>query len=305
MDDGNDAGLDTHQPVDERLSPPESFVEQANVTDEGIYEEFDRNWPDAWERAADLLEWDEEYDEVLAERDSGYHWFDGGRLNACVNCVDQHLPERKNQRALVWEGQLGERRSYTYRELYREVNEFAAALRELGVGEGDIVTMYMPMIPELPIAMLACARIGAPHNVVFAGFSADALATRMESAGSESLVTCDGYYRRGDAVTLKNKADTAAASVDAEVTTVVVDRLDGYDPTLGAREYSYGALVADHETERVTPVQREATDDLFRIYTSGTTGEPKSVTHTTGGYLAYTAWTSHAVLDIKPEDTYW
>ena len=305
MADGNDAGLDTHQPADERLSPPESFIEQANVTDDSVYEEFEEDWPGAWERAADLLEWEEDYDDVLTEDDEGYRWFEGGSLNAAANCVDRHLPEQTNQRALVWEGQLGERRSYTYLELYREVNEFAAALRDIGVEEGDIVTMYMPMIPELPIAMLACARIGAPHSVVFAGFSADALAMRMDSAESEYLVTCDGYYRRGDAVTLKNKADTATASLDQDATTVVVDRLEGYECTLGEGEHDYGELVASHENERVTPVERAATDDLFRIYTSGTTGEPKGVTHTTGGYLSYVAWTSHAVLDIKPEDTYW
>jgi acetyl-CoA synthetase len=305
MVDGNDAGLETHQPADERLSPPESFIEQANVTDESVYEEFEKNWPEAWDRAAELLDWDEDYDRVLDDEGDTSRWFTGGSLNACTNCVDRHLPEQKNQRALVWEGQLGERRSYTYLELYREVNEFAAALRSIGVGEGDIVTLYMPMIPELPIAMLACARIGAPHSVVFAGFSADALAMRMDSADSEYLVTCDGYYRRGDAVTLKNKADTASASVDPDVTSVVVDRLDGYECTLGEDEYDYGSLLDAHESERVTPVERDATDDLFRIYTSGTTGTPKGVTHTTGGYLSYVAWTSHAVLDIKPEDTYW
>ena len=301
MADGNDAGLDTHQPADERLAPPESFIEQANVTEESVYDEFEENWPEAWERAADLLDWQTGYDSVLTRGDTADRWFEGGSLNACANCVDRHLPERKNQRALVWEGQLGERRSYTYLELYREVNEFAAALRDIGVEEGDIVTMYMPMIPELPIAMLACARIGAPHSVVFAGFSADALAMRMDSAESEYLVTCDGYYRRGDAVTLKNKADTASASLDQDVTSVVVDRLDGYDCALGDGEHDYCTLVDAHKTERVTPVERAATDDLFRIYT----GEPKGVTHTTGGYLSYAAWTSHAVLDIKPEDTYW
>ncbi|MFC7134663.1 MULTISPECIES: acetate--CoA ligase [Salinibaculum] len=303
MPDGNEPELDTYQPADERLTPPESFVDQANVADPAVYDEFTD--PDAWARAADMLEWDEEYDTVLAGESEPLRWFDGGRLNAAYNCVDRHLDERKNQRALVWEGRLGERRTYTYLELYQEVNEFAAALRSLGVEEDDVVTIYMPMIPELPIAMLACARIGAPHSVVFAGFSADALATRMNAADSEYLVTCDGYYRRGDAVSLKNKADTACVTVDEDVTTVVVDRLDGFEYTLGEDEYEYGPLVEDHRRERVTPVARDATDDLFRIYTSGTTGEPKGVTHTTGGYLSYATWTSHAVLDIKPADTYW
>jgi len=303
MPDGNESGLDTQQPADERLSPPPTFVEQANVTDPAVYDELTD--PDAWERAADLLDWEQGYETVFSGGDEPFRWFEGGTLNACYNCVDRHLDERKNQLALIWEGRLGERRTYTYLELYQEINEFAAVLRDLGVEEDDVVTVYMPMIPELPIAMLACARIGAPHSVVFAGFSADALATRMNAADSEHLITCDGYYRRGDAVSLKNKADTACVTVDNDVTTVVVDRLDGFECSLGEGEYDYGELLTEHSRERVTPVARDATDDLFRIYTSGTTGEPKGVTHTTGGYLSYVAWTSHAVLDIKPEDTYW
>jgi acetyl-CoA synthetase len=304
MPDANESGLGTHRPASERLEPPEPFVEQANVTDPGIYEEFEEGWPEAWERAADLLAWDRPHDRVLADEGT-FRWFDGGRLNACYNCVDRHLDRRKNQVALAWEGRDGGSRSYTYLELYHEVNECAAALRDLGVGEDDVVTMYMPMVPELPIAMLACARIGAPHSVVFAGFSADALATRMNSADSEYLVTCDGYYRRGDAVLLKNKADTAAVTVDEDVTTVVVDRLEGDDCSSGEGEHDYDDLVAAHARERVVPVGRASTDELFVIYTSGTTGAPKKVTHTTGGYLSYVAWTARAVLDVKPEDTYW
>jgi acetyl-CoA synthetase len=303
MPDGNESGLDTHQPAENRLTPPPSFVEQANVSDPAIYEEFEDT--SAWGRAADLLDWEAEYDTVLAEAGEPFRWFEGGKLNASYNCVDRHLDERKNQLALVWEGRRSERRTYTYLELYQEINEFAAALRGLGVEEDDVVTIYMPMIPELPIAMLACARIGAPHAVVFAGFSADALATRMNAADSEYLVTCDGYYRRGDAVSLKNKADTACVTVDNDVTSVVVDRLDGFECTMGEDEHEYADLLDQHSRDRVTPVARAATDDLFRIYTSGTTGEPKEVTHTTGGYLSYVAWTSHAVLDVKPEDTYW
>jgi acetyl-CoA synthetase len=306
MPDVNESGLGSHQPTSERFEPGDAFVEQANVSEESVYEAFETDWPGAWERAADLLDWDQSYASVLEDRGEGrYGWFPDGRLNACHNCVDRHLEGRKNQVAIAWEGRNGESRTYTYLELYHEVNEFAAGLRELGVEEGDVVTLYMPMIPELPVAMLACARIGAPHSVVYAGFSADALATRMNAAESEYLVTCDGYYRRGDAVRLKNKADTACITVDREVTSVVVDRLAGYDCSLGDAEYDYDALVEAHELERVQPVERAAGDELFVIYTSGTTGEPKKVTHTTGGYLSYVSWTSHAVLDIKPEDTYW
>ncbi len=198
----------------ESFEPPESFVEQANVSDPEIYDEFEEEWPQSWERAADLLDWYEEYDTVLDDSDAPfYKWFTGGSLNASYNCLDRHLDERGDETAIEWIGELGETRTYTYESLHREVNEFAAALRDIGVGEDDVVTMYMPMIPELPIAMLACARIGAPHSVVFAGFSADALATRMKSATSEYLITCDGYYRRGDPLHHKEKADKGLSQV--------------------------------------------------------------------------------------------
>ncbi|MXV64088.1 acetate--CoA ligase [Natronorubrum sp. JWXQ-INN-674] len=292
----------------ETFEPPESFVEQANVTDPGIYEEFEEDWPECWERAADLLSWNEAYGTVLNDENAPfYEWFPDGKLNASYNCLDRHVEEgAKNRAAIKWEGELGETRTYTYNELLNEVEAFAASLRDLGVEEDDVVTLYMPMIPELPIAMLACARIGAPHSVVFAGFSADALATRMNSAESEYLVTCDGYYRRGDALNHKQKADKGLRGVEHGVQTVVVDRLgDELTHFLGNDAYDYGELVAEHEGASVEPVSRDAEDMLFLMYTSGTTGEPKGVKHTTGGYLAYTAWTSRAVLDVKPEDTYW
>ena len=289
------------------FEPPESFVEQANVADPAIYDEFEESGPEAWERAADLLDWEAEWDQVLDDSDAPfYEWFTDGQLNASANCLDRHLDDRGDEAAIEWIGELGEKRTYSYSDLHREVNEFAAALRDLGVEEDDVVTMYMPMIPELPVAMLACARIGAPHSVVFAGFSADALATRMESADSEFLVTCDGYYRRGDPLPHKEKANEGLDDVGHDVETVVVDRLDDdYDHPMKAGEHDYDELVAEHSGATVEPVTRDAEDMLFLMYTSGTTGEPKGVKHTTGGYLSYAAWTSHAVLDIKPDDTYW
>ncbi|WIV67918.1 acetate--CoA ligase [Natrialbaceae archaeon AArc-T1-2] len=303
-----DGGLEARLEEQETFEPPAEFVEQANVTDESIYEQFEQEWPECWERAADFLEWEQAYDEVLVEDDAPtYQWFTGGKLNASYNCLDRHVEDgRGDAVAIEWEGELGEQRTYTYAELLAEVNEFAAALRELGVEEDDVVTMYMPMVPELPIAMLACARIGAPHSVVFAGFSADALATRMNSSDSEYLVTCDGYYRRGDALEHLSKANEGLTDVEHETSTVVVDRLgDDVEHDLGADQYDYDELVAAHEGETVEPVTRDAEDMLFLMYTSGTTGKPKGVKHTTAGYLAYTAWTSHAVLDLEPEDTYW
>jgi len=289
------------------FEPPESFVEQANVADPAIYDEFEEEGPEAWERAADLLDWEAEWSEVLDDSDAPfYEWFTDGKLNASANCLDRHLDDRGEAAAIEWIGELGEKRTYSYAELHREVNEFAAALRDLGVEEDDVVTMYMPMVPELPVAMLACARIGAPHSVVFAGFSADALATRMESADSEFLVTCDGYYRRGDPLPHKEKATEGLEDVGHDVETVVVDRLDDdYDHPMKDGEHDYDELVGDHEGATVEPVTRDAEDMLFLMYTSGTTGQPKGVKHTTGGYLSHAAWTSHAVLDVKPDDTYW
>jgi acetyl-CoA synthetase len=305
----SDSELEARLPEGESFDPPESFVEQANVSDEAIYEEFEENWPECWEQAADLLDWQESYDQVLDDSDAPfYEWFVDGKLNASENCLDRHVEEgRGDEAAIEWVGEpTDETRTYTYEELLAEVNEFAAALRDMGVEEDDVVTMYMPMIPELPVAMLACARIGAPHSVVFAGFSADALATRMNGSDSEYLVTCDGYYRRGDPLDHKDKADEGLSGVEHETTTVVVDRLgDELDHDLDDDQVDYDDLVADHEGEEVEPVTRDAEDMLFLMYTSGTTGQPKGVKHTTGGYLSYAAWTSQAVLDVKPEDNYW
>ncbi len=304
-----DGGLEARLEEQETFEPPESFVEQANVTDESIYEEFEEEWPQCWEQAADLLEWDEPYDTVLEDEEAPfYEWFTGGNLNASYNCLDRHVEDgAKNRAAIKWEGELGETRTYTYGDLLNEVEAFAATLRDLGVEEDDVVTLYMPMIPELPVAMLACARIGAPHSAVFAGFSADALATRMNSADSEYLVTCDGYYRRGDALDHLSKTNEGLEDVEHEVSdVVVVDRLgDDLEHSLADNQHDYDELIDEHAGASVEPVSRDAEDMLFLMYTSGTTGQPKGVKHTTGGYLSYAAWTSHAVLDIKPEDTYW
>ena len=309
-DESGDGQLEARLAEQEAFEPSDDFVEQANVSDESIYEEFESEWPECWTRAADMLDWDEEYSEVLDDSDEPfYEWFADGTLNASYNCIDRHIENGdKNRVAIKWEGEHGTTRTYTYQDLYREVNEFAATLRDLGVEEDDVVTLYMPMVPELPIAMLACARIGAPHSVVFAGFSAEALATRMNAAESGYLITCDGYYRRGDPLDHQAKANEGLSNVDHGVdATVVVDRLgdDGLGHDLTDNQHDWDDLLADHRGDRVDPVERNAEDMLFLMYTSGTTGKPKGVKHTTGGYLAYTTWTSHAVLDLEPEDTYW
>ncbi|WP_345410813.1 AMP-binding protein, partial [Haladaptatus pallidirubidus] len=263
MTEDNDVELEARLENRERFEPPQSFVAQANLVDDTIYDEFERNWPECWKQAADLLDWENEYETVLDDSDPPfYEWFTGGSLNASANCLDRHLDDRGDEVAIEWVGEPTDEddRAYTYEALHREVNEFAAALREQGVKEDDVVTLYMPMVPELPIAMLACARIGAPHSVVFAGFSADALATRMNSADSEHLVTCDGYYRRGDPLQHKEKADEGLSGVDHDVeSVVVVDRLgDEYDHPMENGELDYADLVAEQEGAEVEPVSRDA-----------------------------------------------
>ncbi|MFB6300079.1 MAG: acetate--CoA ligase [Halobacteriales archaeon] len=290
--------------------PPTEFIGQANVSDPEIYDRFE-DFPEGFTEYAELLDWESRWDEVLDDSNPPfYEWFVGGELNASQNCIDRHLDERKNQTALLWEGEDGEQRNITYQDLYREVNKMAAALQDVGVEEDDVVTLHLPMVPALPITMLACARIGAPHSEVFAGFSASALADRIEDADSDVVVTVDGYYRRGEFLNHKQKADQALEEADSDVDTLLVwERHEGElhdDIELEeGRDILVSELLEKHERARVDPVTRNAEDPLFLMYTSGTTGKPKGCQHRTGGYMAYVTGTSKYVLDIKPEDTYW
>ncbi len=287
--------------ADDSVEPPVSFREQMNRVDSDLRSQASDG---PWDAASDLLDWFEPYDSVLPDDHPPFDWFAGGRLNASHECLDRHLDARKNRLALRWEGELGETRRYTYLDLHREVNAIAGALRDLGVESDDVVTLYMPVLPELVASMLACARLGAPHNVVFAGLSADAVAARMERADSACLITCDGYYRRGDAINQKRRADNARMALDHDLhDTVVVERLG--EPSLGENQHSYDALLSTYAGSTVDPVVRRSEDVLFQLYTSGTTGEPKRVTHTTGGYLSHVACTARSVLDVTPEDTHW
>ncbi|MFB6344399.1 MAG: acetate--CoA ligase [bacterium] len=292
------------------FSPPQEFVEQANVKSSDIYDRFS-NFPEGFTEYAEMLDWYDPWDEVLDDSNPPfYKWFTGGKLNASHNCVDRHLEDRGDETALLWEGEKeGEVQKITYRDLHRRVNECAAAFRSLGIEEDDVVTFHLPMVPELPVAMLAAARIGAPHSEVFAGFSAQALADRLKDADSQYLVTIDGYYRRGDFLNHKQKTEEALSEPGVDVDSVVVcQRESELHPDVElveGRDVLFDEVTAEHSGETVEPVQRDAEDTLFLMYTSGTTGKPKGCQHRTGGYLSYVTGTSKYVLDIKPEDTYW
>jgi acetyl-CoA synthetase len=287
------------------FEPPREFAAQANANDPSIYEEAERD-PDAWWASqAERLDWFEPWEEVFSSDPPHHKWFVGGKLNAAHNCLDRHLDDHDDRVAFHWVGEPGETRSITYKELHEEVSRFANALKDLGVRKGDPVAIYMPMIPELPAAMLACARIGAPHSVVFGGFSAESLRDRINDCEAKVLVTADGGYRRGQLVTLKSNADEALEETPSIEKVVVVKRTDSDVPMSEGRDLVYGDLVAAASPD--CPAEpMDAEDMLYILYTSGTTGKPKGIVHTTGGYLTGVASTHNLIFDIKPDkDIYW
>ncbi|MFI0449130.1 acetate--CoA ligase [Actinomadura sp. 6N118] len=289
-----------------RFDPPAELAEAANVK-AGAYDEATADRLGFWERQADRLTWAKRWDTVLDWNNPPFaKWFVGGELNVAYNCVDRHVEAGKGAKvAFHWEGEPeGDTRTLTYADLQREVNKAANALLELGVQKGDRVAIYMPMIPELPISMLACARIGATHSVVFGGFSADALKTRIEDAQAKLVITADGGYRRGKPSSLKPTVDEAAAAADC-VEHVLVVRRTGEEVAEYERDVWWHDIV-DRQADQHTAEPHEAEHPLYILYTSGTTGKPKGILHTTGGYLTQVAYTHHAVFDLKPEtDVYW
>ncbi|MFB6110706.1 MAG: AMP-binding protein, partial [Halodesulfurarchaeum sp.] len=311
MASDDEGAIEARLSEQEYIRPPPQFVGQANVTDPEVYERFDEQFPEAYAEWAELLDWESSWDTVLDDSDPPFYgWFTGGTLNASVNAVDRHLPERKDQTALLWEGEPGDTERIAYQDLYRRVNEMAAVYQEVGVREDDIVTLHLPMVPALPVSMLAAARIGAPHSAVFGGFSAQALADRIDDADSDVVATIDGYYRRGEFLDHKQKADEALELAETDVETVLLfTREDDLHPDVEITSDDPYVLVDEvlerKRGARVDPVERDAEDPLFLMYTSGTTGQPKGTQHRTGGYLAHAAATSKYVLDIEPEDTYW
>ena len=292
---------------DRVFPPPPDFVADALVTDRSLYEEADADVEAFWARQArDLLSWYDDFDTVLSWDLPFARWFDGGTLNVSYNCLDRHVEAGRGDKvAYHWEGEPGDTRTITYAELLDEVQRFANVLKGLGVERGDRVAIYMPMIPELPVAMLACTRIGAAHSVVFGGFSPDSIIDRVNDGEAKVVVTADGGHRRGSAAPLKPNVDAAVPSCPSVTGVVVVRRTGGDVDMVDGRDHWYHELMADAEPT-CEPERMASEDLLYLLYTSGTTAKPKGIMHTTGGYLTQVAFTHKYVFDLHPErDVYW
>ncbi len=302
--------------------PPADFRAGALAADDALHAEGARDPEAFWARMAGELEWMRPWDRVLDWQPPRAQWFVGGQLNASANCLDRHVQganaARRNKAALIFEGEPGDRRTLTYWELYRQVNLFARVLDRLGVKKGDRVAIYLPMIPEAVIAMLACARVGAVHSVVFGGFSPESLRDRINDSACKLLITADGGYRRGQIVPLKRNADRAVQECPSIEHVVVVQRRPGGQGDEAFAEITEGRDLWWHRLIREAarslpagegfyraPTPMDAEDLLFILYTSGTTGKPKGIVHTTGGYLAGVAATTKYVFDLREEDVYW
>ena len=306
-DDKPTDGFDALLTEDRSFDPPAEFARNANMNDPDIYARAEADPEAFWAGIASELEWSRPWDTILDWQPPDAKWFIGGKINASVNCVDRHaLGGRRDKRAIVWEGEPGDQKTLTYGELHVEVQKCANVLRKLGVGHGDRVAVYLPMIPELPIVMLACARIGAVHSVVFGGFSAESLRDRINDMQAKLLVTADGGFRRGGVVPLKEISDAAldgAPSVEA-VLLVKREGLETPFQVVAGRDHWYHELMAQ-VPETCEARENDAEDLLFTLYTSGTTGKPKGIAHTTGGYLTGTYITTKWVFDLKENDIYW
>ncbi len=299
------ATIDSLLKEKEQYPPPEHFRKQALVRDESIYAEAEKDPEAFWAKQAEGLHWTKRWTKVLEWELPFAKWFVGGKINVSENCLDRHLYDgRRNKAAIVWEGEPGDRKVFTYFQLYREVNKFANVLRSLGVKRGDRVTIYMPMIPELPIAMLACSRIGAIHSVIFGGFSSKAVHDRVEDAASAVVVTTDAGYRRGSLVPLKKAVDEGISDLPIVKHVVVFKRAGGDCPMKEGRDVWWHDAMAKAPAY-CEPEAMDATDPLFILYTSGTTGKPKGVVHSTGGYLVGVATTHKLIFDLKEDDFYW
>jgi acetyl-CoA synthetase len=291
---------------DRKIPPPDEFKADALVTDTALYDEADEDWQGFWARQALALDWYDEWDTILDWQLPFAKWFIGGTLNVSYNCLDRHVAAGRGDRvAFYWEGEPGDTRTITYAGMLDEVQKFANVLKGMGVQRGDRIAIYMPMIPELAVAMLACARIGAAHSVVFGGFSADALRDRILDAEAKVLITADGGWRRGSVVPLKANADKAVSGETTIENVVVVRRTESDVPMAEGRDVWWHDVMKD-AFPRCEPERMDSEDLLFLLYTSGTTAKPKGIMHTTGGYLTQVAFTHKYVFDLHPDsDVYW
>ena len=291
----------------ETFEPPKEFASGAVVTDESMYEQAEADPEAFWAEQAEQLHWHEKWDQVLDWSDPpNAKWFLGGKLNVAYNCVDRHVEAGNGDRvAFHWRGEEGEELDVTYADLHRHVQAFANALKDNGIGKGDVVGIFLPMIPEVAVAMLACARIGAIHNVVFGGFSVESVKERMEVSEAKALVTVDGARRKGKTAAIKEQVDEVMGDVKSIEKIFVVKRADNDAPMTEGRDlwYHEACEAADDECE-AEPLDAE--HPLFILYSSGSTAKPKGILHTTGGYLTGVAYTHRVVFDLKPEeDVYW
>ncbi len=298
--------IDTLLDETRRFPPPEQFAAQANAT-EATYQAAAKDREAFWATEAAQLDWIEPWHTVLEWNLPHAKWFVGGKLNVSSNCLDRHVSGgRADKAAIIWEGEPGDTRTLSYAELSQEVNRCANALRGLGVGKGDRVAIYLPMIPEAAIAMLACARIGAVHSVVFGGFSAESLRDRINDAEAVAVITADGGNRRGQVVPLKKFADKALEDTPSVRHVLVVSRIgEAADTVMQPGRDHWWHEIVDAASTEATPEPMDAEDLLFILYTSGTTGKPKGIVHTTGGYLTQVTTTSKYVFDLKDDDVFW
>src|SRR5688500_12176691 len=294
-----------------RFAPSDEFRRSAHVSSDALYRRAAADPEAVRAEMAGEVEWGRPWGRIRDWTPPHAKWFTGGRLNASVNCIDRHIRgPRRNKAALVWEGEPGDRRTLTYWDLHVEVNKFANVLKKLGIGRGDRVAIYLPMVPEAAISMLACARIGAIHSVVFGGFSPESLRDRINDAKAKVLVTADGGYRRGQVLPLKRNADKALEETPSIEHVVVVQRRPGSGGDEAFAEMTEGR---DHFWHRLMhgkpihaePAEMDSEDVLYILYTSGTTGKPKGIVHTTGGYLTGVTTTAKLVFDLKDEDVFW